>query len=242
MVCNELPTIVFLLVISALWFGCSNAAQQIVKERAIYRRERMVNLRLDAYLLSKFVPLVVVGAIQSVLMLALMALCEESVRAIEMVAAAVLLATWCGASMGLIISALASNPDKAMSIVPLSLIPQIILAGVLGPLPEMNAPTRWLSYAVAARWANQAGEVGLLQEATIDANLVQNRTWTRPLWNLYPDYDFNEVESQQRFLADHIDKQVVRHEWWLLDEVVLAGFLLGQLLLTTGILRSQDVL
>ena len=47
-VCRKMPTIDFLLVVSALWFGCSGAAQQIVKERAIYRRERLVNLRLDA--------------------------------------------------------------------------------------------------------------------------------------------------------------------------------------------------
>ena len=42
-VCRDLTTIDFLLVISAMWFGCSGAAQQIVKERPIYRRERMVS-------------------------------------------------------------------------------------------------------------------------------------------------------------------------------------------------------
>ena len=46
LVCKNLPLIFFLLVVSALWFGCGNAAQQVVKERTVYRRERMVNLRL----------------------------------------------------------------------------------------------------------------------------------------------------------------------------------------------------
>ncbi|HEV3002951.1 MAG TPA: FHA domain-containing protein, partial [Pirellulales bacterium] len=73
-VCRELPEVFFLLVISALWFGCSNAAQQLVKERPIYRRERLVNLRIDAYLASKFLPLAAVGGLQSALMLGLVLL------------------------------------------------------------------------------------------------------------------------------------------------------------------------
>src|SRR5699024_9244184 len=49
-----LPFALFLLVVSAVWFGCSNAAREIVREQAIYRRERMVNLSVVAYAASKF--------------------------------------------------------------------------------------------------------------------------------------------------------------------------------------------
>ena len=38
-----------------VWFGTSNAAREIVSERAIYLRERMVNLSLFNYVLSKFI-------------------------------------------------------------------------------------------------------------------------------------------------------------------------------------------
>jgi hypothetical protein len=34
----------FFVVVSCVWFGTSNAAREIVTERAIYLRERMVNL------------------------------------------------------------------------------------------------------------------------------------------------------------------------------------------------------
>ncbi len=44
------PFALFLMVTSAVWFGCSNSAREVVSELAIYRRERMVNLRLGAYL------------------------------------------------------------------------------------------------------------------------------------------------------------------------------------------------
>ncbi len=45
----------FFVVVSCVWFGTSNAAREIVTERAIYLRERMVNLRLINYVLSKYV-------------------------------------------------------------------------------------------------------------------------------------------------------------------------------------------
>ena len=41
-----------------------------MKERAIYRRERMVNLRLDAYLFSRLLPLMLLTAVQVAFMLA----------------------------------------------------------------------------------------------------------------------------------------------------------------------------
>ena len=34
----------FLLAVSSFWFGCNNAAKEIVKERTIYTRERDFNL------------------------------------------------------------------------------------------------------------------------------------------------------------------------------------------------------
>ena len=44
----------------AVWFGTSNAAREIVSERAIYLRERMVNLGLINYVMSKYLLLAAV--------------------------------------------------------------------------------------------------------------------------------------------------------------------------------------
>jgi ABC transport system ATP-binding/permease protein len=53
-----------MLVLSAIWFGCLNAARELVKELPIYLRERSVNLSLGPYLASKLVPLAVLCALQ----------------------------------------------------------------------------------------------------------------------------------------------------------------------------------
>ena len=47
----------FMLVISAVWFGCLNAAREIVKELPIYARERSVNLAVGPYLARKLLTL-----------------------------------------------------------------------------------------------------------------------------------------------------------------------------------------
>ena len=55
---------VFLLGLSALWFGCSNSVREIVGEWAIYQRERMVGLRIPAYVFSKLTVSAVLCLIQ----------------------------------------------------------------------------------------------------------------------------------------------------------------------------------
>ena len=58
----------FLSVVAVLWFGCSNAAQQIVSELAIFRRERVCGLGLNVYLQSKLLFTLGLTSIQALLL------------------------------------------------------------------------------------------------------------------------------------------------------------------------------
>jgi ABC-type multidrug transport system ATPase subunit len=58
----------FLCIVATLWFGCSNGAQQIVREIAIFRRERVCGLGLNAYLQSKYAFLTFVTVLQAMLL------------------------------------------------------------------------------------------------------------------------------------------------------------------------------
>ena len=58
----------FLCVVATLWFGCSNGAQQIVKELPIFRRERVCGLGLHCYVQSKYLFLGAVTTFQALLM------------------------------------------------------------------------------------------------------------------------------------------------------------------------------
>lgn len=57
----------FLCIVATLWFGCSNGAQQIVKELPIFRRERVCGLGMHCYIQSKYLFLGVVTAFQALL-------------------------------------------------------------------------------------------------------------------------------------------------------------------------------
>ena len=61
--------LLFMLVVVVMWFGCNNAAKEIVKEEAIYSRERAVNLGIAPYLASKFLVLSVVTMLHALILL-----------------------------------------------------------------------------------------------------------------------------------------------------------------------------
>ncbi len=58
-----------------------------------------------------------------------------------------------GVGIGLLLSSASKTSDRAMSLVPLVLVPQLLLALALVPLPAGMAP---LSYLTSARWAMEA--------------------------------------------------------------------------------------
>ncbi len=58
----------FITVVATLWFGCSNGAQQIVGELAIYRRERLAGVGLNVYLVSKLLFLSLVTSAQALIL------------------------------------------------------------------------------------------------------------------------------------------------------------------------------
>ncbi|MEZ4458271.1 MAG: FHA domain-containing protein [bacterium] len=153
------PFALFLLVIAAVWFGCSNAAREIVAEQAIYRRERMVNLSIASYVLSKFAVLGALCMLQCVVLLS-MTYVVLDFQGFPLYHLAILWSSaMCGVGMGLFLSSIVRTSEAAMALVPLLLIPQVILGGAIMPVADMNPPTWALSQATISRWAFE----GMLQ-------------------------------------------------------------------------------
>ena len=57
-----------MLGLVSIWFGTSIASREIIRERAVYTRERMVNLRLFPYVGSKLFVLAFIVSIQCALL------------------------------------------------------------------------------------------------------------------------------------------------------------------------------
>ncbi len=126
--------LMFLLAVSSFWFGCNNAAKEIVKERTIYTRERDFNLRVSSYYASKLLLLTAFSWLQTLLLFTIVRLwcCPPGSLANELtVLFALALA---GVTLGLAISALATTEEMAITLIPMAVIPQIILSGTISPL------------------------------------------------------------------------------------------------------------
>ena len=129
----------FVLALVSVWFGTSVAAREIIRERPVYNRERMVNLGLMPYLASKLFVLGIIVGIQC-LMLFIPLKFFHLVGAMSMPGLAggipqffvMLLTAGVGIALGLLISAVVNTSEMATSLVPLILIPQILFSGLVG--------------------------------------------------------------------------------------------------------------
>jgi ABC transport system ATP-binding/permease protein len=135
----------FVLALVAVWFGTSVSAREIVRERPIYRRERMFNLGIFPYIASKIFVLGVIVTVQCLLLfvplklfdlVGLMAMPGELFGIPQLWA--MLLTAGVGVSLGLFVSALVKTPERATSLVPLILIPQILFSGLVGVPSGIN--------------------------------------------------------------------------------------------------------
>ncbi|MCS7080462.1 MAG: FHA domain-containing protein [Chloracidobacterium sp.] len=158
----------FVLALSAIWFGCSNAAREIVKETSIYRRERMVNLGIAPYISSKLLVLALIGLAQVTLLYGVMAAAESVPGPPWLILLYLLLSHLVGVAMGLLISALVRTSEMATSLVPLVLIPQILFGGLLLPnegwakTVGFFMPAMW-SYDALKRVGVEWGGLGILR-------------------------------------------------------------------------------
>ena len=147
---------IFFLSIAAIWFGTSNAAREIVAEQAIYRRERMVNLSIFNYVMSKFALLSVLCIVQCFVLLAIvyasLGLGNGNGAAFLSMLMFMCVTSMCAASIGLLISSVVTSSEAAMALTPIALIPQVVLGGRM--VPMTNKP--WLEYVMAiipSRWS-----------------------------------------------------------------------------------------
>lgn len=143
----------FLTVVAALWFGCSNAAREIVAEWSVYRRERMVSLAIPSYVGSKLAVLGGLCAVQCVVLLAIVHPgCHLEAGWVELFPP-LLLAALVGTALGLAISAMAPTSEVAIYLVPLALLPMVVLGGIVQPAPEMDEPAQVMAHLVPSHWA-----------------------------------------------------------------------------------------
>ncbi len=174
-----------ILVICACLAGAFSSGRELVKERNIYIRERAAGLSSGAYLTSKLLVLGVISIVQSVV-LTLLVLAGRTMPAhgaylgnplleLTIAIAMVGLASMC---LGLLVSAMVNTSEKAMPILVVLTLFQVVLCGALLSL-NGTAGLQQLAWFAPSRWG--FGAVA----ATVNLNVIQPLipgSFTDPLW------------------------------------------------------------
>jgi len=130
-------SMLFSLTCAAFWVGMLNSIQEICKEKDIFAREKMSTVRLFPYISSKIAVIGVLCVFQAfvlVLVVQIFAGLPSNDLGIPPFLGYFIttcLTTVCAACLGLAVSSLSPNPDRAMAIAPLILLPQILFSGVV---------------------------------------------------------------------------------------------------------------
>lgn len=147
----------FVVALVAFWFGTSVAAREVIREKAVYKRERMFNLGILPYLSSKLFVLGIIVGLQCLLLfvplklfhvVGLMPMPGELGGLPQFTA--MLLTAGIGIALGLLVSALVRTPEMATSLVPLILIPQILFSGLVGVPSGLN---KVIGLTMPAAWS-----------------------------------------------------------------------------------------
>jgi hypothetical protein len=174
---TDTPSLYFVLCLAAVWFGCIGSCREIVKERPIIERERLLGVGAAAVVLSKVQVLFTVGAIQALLLQGAVhwRLALKGPYLVQ--SAALILCAWCGVGLGLCVSAVSSRQERAVGAVPLLLLPQVLFSEIAVPrqyfsdavaVAEKVMPMRWgyrafvEAAAVQPKWLTVCGDLGVL--------------------------------------------------------------------------------
>jgi ABC transport system ATP-binding/permease protein len=171
-VSKERPLVLFFAYIATLWFGCGNAAQEIVKELPMFRRERLIGLGRHGYLLAKFLSLARITVVQSLLLYGVMQLCTGGIGgAVGWQLPGLVLAACAAVGIGLAISAWAKSVLQAVMIVPLILIPQILFSGFMPPAGDMKAGPYFVSRLMPSAAVQSVMDTSLFWQKKISGSM-----------------------------------------------------------------------
>lgn len=145
----------YVLSLTALWFGTFNACREVVKEGPILDREARLGLQPGPYLLSKLLVLALLSFVQC-LMLAFLVNHSVPLGGPPIFHFAYLwLTSLGGIALGLLISCLMSNSDKAVGSVVLVLIPQMLFSEMVLSHEHASSLIQWAEDFTFLAWAFQ---------------------------------------------------------------------------------------
>ncbi len=206
---NNIPQYIFIAVVIALFIGLTVAAEEIIKDRKIKKRETFLNLSKGSYLLSKITILFSISAIQAFLFVIVgNSILEIKDMWIEYWFVFFSLACFANIT-GLNISASFNSAKVIYILIPLVIIPQLLFSGVivkfdkLHPLFGKDSGVPWIGNLMASRWAYEALAVVQFKENEFQIKSYELEK-AKSAYEWKRDYWIPEVQLTVNRILDNI--------------------------------------
>lgn len=167
---NDVVSGLIVLTNTTMLVGGLSFMRELVKEREIYKRERMVNLKLTPYIMSKIWIALLLAIYQTVCYTAIRYTAFDMPGGFEellLFFITVYLLITAGMMIGLFSSALAPNANAAPLVLIMFIIPQMVLSGAMMPIP---APIR---APASSSWAFQ----GIIGISGVGSDVDKDACW-----------------------------------------------------------------
>ena len=163
---REALRILFGVICATIWVGFSSSLQALVKDRAIFIRERSFNLVPESYLGSKIVVMLMQSFMQALLILLTVKYCFSTPESTFInwpisIALVCFVTLFTIGTQAIMVSSLVKNSQQASSTAPLLLIPQLIFSGVLF---EASRAGDVIYPLITSRWSIKA--MGIFSDVT----------------------------------------------------------------------------
>lgn len=225
---KNLPAYIFMAVIVALFMGLTVSAEEIIRDRKILKRESFLNLSRGSYLASKILILFAISAIQT-LTFVLIGNYILEIKGMYTDYWLVLFTTSCFANLlGLNISASFNSAVTIYILIPILLIPQLLLSGVLVKFEELNPKISSVETVplsgdlMTSRWAFEALAVNQFMNNDYEKNVyeyektISNATYKKVYWyskmNSLIDDCINNSETNNKKLSKEKKLEIIRTE------------------------------
>lgn len=200
---DDAKSIIFTLSCSAVWLGVLNSIQEICKERTIYKRERAVNVKIVPYIASKLFVLGIVCVIQSILLVILTSFVVDlpdisiiSNLQLELFIS-IFLVNFASVALGLFISTFFKDPDAAMTMAPVILVPQLLFTGLVFELKGMGDV---VSSLALSKWASRVLSVSFDLNELPFKMALENPNLPIPARDLPEYYAHNFTELSKNWI------------------------------------------
>ncbi len=207
---ENLPAYMLMSIIVALFMGLTVSAEEIIRDRKILRRESFLNLSWNSYLVSKIMILFTMSAIQTFCFVLVGNLILEIEWGMFVPFWIALFTTSCMANvLGLNISSAFNSAVTVYVMIPLLLIPQMILSGLLFSFDRLNdfistkGKVPIVADMMASRWAYEA----------IAVYQFKNNSYEKPY------YIFEQAESQTDFRASFLVDELNKKRKFIADNI-----------------------